>query len=144
MSWRDVRPVALAVVRRQDGRNLLAEHYDPAEEYTFYRPIGGGIEFGEHSRDAVRREFREELDVELTDVREVGTYERTFTFDGTEGHEIWRLYEGDIVENWPYELDRFEAEEPELDETFEVVWKEPTAFTERDETLYPPKLLDDL
>jgi len=144
MSWRDVRPVALAVVRRRGGEILLAEHYDPTEAYTFYRPIGGGIEFGEHSRDAVRREFREELEVELTDVREVGTYERTFSFDGTDGHEIWRLYEGDIVENWPYELDRFQAEEPEHGETFEVVWKEPDAFTERDEVLYPPDLLDDL
>ena len=63
MSWQDIRPLALAVVRR-DEELLLAEHYDSAEEYTFYRPIGGGIEFGEHSRDAVRREFREELDVE--------------------------------------------------------------------------------
>ncbi|WP_135820328.1 NUDIX hydrolase [Halostella litorea] len=143
MSWRDVRPVALAVVRR-DGRILLAEHYDPAEDYTFYRPVGGAIEFGEHSRDAVRREFREELGVELTGVRSVDTYERTFTFDGTEGHEIWRLYEADIVEDWPYELDRFEAEEPELGEAFDVVWKEPAAFAERDEVVYPPSLLADL
>lgn len=84
------------------------------------------------------------MGVELVDVERVDTYERVFTFDGEEGHEIWRLYEGDIVEDWPYERDRFEAEEPELDETFEAVWKDPSAFEEEDDVLYPPTLLDDL
>ena len=143
MTWRDVRPVALAVVRRGEEL-LLAEHYDPAEEYTFYRPIGGGIEFGERSEEAVVREFREELDVELVDVERVDTYEQVFTFDGEEGHEVWRLYEGDVAEDWPYERDRFEAEEPELDETFEAVWKDPAAFEAGGDVLYPSTLFDDL
>ena len=44
MSWQNVRPVALAVVQR-DEEVLLAEHHDLDEDYWFYRPLGGAIEF---------------------------------------------------------------------------------------------------
>jgi 8-oxo-dGTP pyrophosphatase MutT (NUDIX family) len=143
MTWRDIRPLALGAVR--DGDELmLAEHYDPEEEYTFYRPLGGGIEFGEHSEEAVAREFDEELGVELDTVEYVETYERTFSFAESVGHEIWQLYEVSIVEDWPYERERFTAEEPELDETFEVVWKDVADFETGDDVLYPPDLIDDL
>ncbi|MFB6218013.1 MAG: NUDIX domain-containing protein [Halobacteriaceae archaeon] len=139
MSWREIRPVALGVVCRGEEL-LLAEHRDPTAGERFYRPLGGAIEFGERGEAALRREFREELGVELAGVEYVETYERVFTFDGTEGHELQRVYEADIVEAWPYERERFEGEEPELGETFPVVWKEPAALGE--ETVYPPELLD--
>lgn len=143
MSWQQIRPLALAVVRR--GEELLvSEGYDPTTDETFYRPLGGGIEFGEHSRDAVVREFDEELGVELVDPTLVGTYERTFTFDGEQGHEIWRVYEGEIVEDWPYEEDEFTAYEPDLDEEFHVCWKHPSAFREDGEIFYYEGILDDL
>ena len=139
MSWQQVRPVALAVVRR-DEQALLAHHYDPEADYEFYRPLGGAIEFGEHSSEAVVREFPEELDVTLTDISYLETYERVFTFDGNDGHEIWRLYEGTIEESWPYERDQFTGREPEFGEEFAVEWKHPEEFTEGGEVVYPPEL----
>ena len=139
MTWQDIRPVALAVVRR-DEEVLLAEHYDPEEDYQFYRPLGGAIEFGEHSSEAVVREFEEELDVTLTNISLLTTIENVFTFDGSQGHEIWQLYEGDIEEEWPCQQDRFTAYEPELDEKFEVVWKHPEEFTDGGEVVYPENL----
>jgi ADP-ribose pyrophosphatase YjhB (NUDIX family) len=105
-----------------------------------YRFVGGGAEFGEHSRDAV---VREELDVTLTDVTHLGTYERTFTFDGEPDHEIWRAYEGDIADEWPYEREWFEGYEPEFDETFEVTWMAPDRLR-NDMTFYDPVVLDGL
>lgn len=120
-TWRDIRPVALGVVRRGD-EVLLARHVDPETNEEFYRPIGGGFDFGEHSRDAVVREFNEELSVDFRIEHHLATRERVFEFAGTPGHEIWRLYEGTITESWPYERDEFEAEEPEVDETFPVEW----------------------
>lgn len=139
MSWQKVRPVALAVVRRGE-EVLLSEHHDPGEDYWFYRPLGGAIEFGEHSSEAVVREFEEELDVTLTDISLLETIENVFTFDGNQGHEIWRLYEGEIEEGWPYEQDRFTAHEPEFDEEFEVVWKHPEDFIDGEEVIYPENL----
>lgn len=143
MSWRESRPVALAAVRRENGELLVSKDYEPGKDEPFYRFIGGGVEFGEHSRNAIVREFREELDVELTNVDLVGTYEDIFTFDGEQEHEIWRVYEGAIAEEWPYERERFEGHEPDLGETFEVTWMAPERL--RDEvTFYDPVVLDDL
>ena len=143
MSWRKIRPVALAAVRRKNGEILVSKDYEPGVDEPFYRPIGGGVEFGEHSREAVVREFGEEIDVELTNVSLVGTHENVFTFDGEQGHEIWRVYEGDIAEDWPYERDRFEGREPELDETYEATWMAPERLR-NDVTFYDPVVLDDL
>jgi 8-oxo-dGTP pyrophosphatase MutT (NUDIX family) len=143
MSWRAIRPVALAAVRRENGEILVSKDYEPGEAEPFYRFIGGGVEFGEHSREAVVREFREELGVELTNVSLRGTHENVFTFDGEQGHEIWRVYEGDIAEDWPYERDRFEGHEPELDETFEATWMVPDRLRD-DVTFYDPVVLSDL
>lgn len=138
-NWRDIRPVALGVLRRND-EVLLARHYDPKIDEEFYRPIGGGFEFGEHSRDAVVREFAEELGVEFRVDSHVGTFERAFEFDGNRGHEVWRVYEGTVAEDWPYERDEFEGEEPENDETFPVEWVAVSDL--RDAVVYPEELPD--
>ena len=143
MSWRKIRPVALAAVRRKNGEILVSKDYERGVDEPFHRLIGGGVEFGEYSREAVVREFHEELDIELTNVSLVGTHENVFTFDGEQGHEIWRVYEGDIAEDWPYERDRFEGREPELDETYEATWMAPERLR-NDVTFYDPVVLDDL
>jgi ADP-ribose pyrophosphatase YjhB (NUDIX family) len=142
MSWREIRPVALGAVRRGDDL-LVFEDRDPTTGEQFYRLLGGGVEFGEHSRDAVVREFDEELGVDFAVDRHVGTFERVFEFDGEAGHEIWRVYEGEIVEEWPYEEDEFEFREPELDETFTARWLDVETLRE-DVTFYSPAVLDAL
>jgi len=142
-SWRDVRPVALGVAVRDgpDGPELLlAEHRDPTEESAFYRPPGGGVEFGETSEAAVRRELREELSVTVTGTERLAVLERTFEFDGQPCHEIGFVYRVTVAEDWPYERDTFEGEEPEFDETFPVQWV-PVGDLERDDvTVYPEEL----
>jgi 8-oxo-dGTP pyrophosphatase MutT (NUDIX family) len=143
MSWQAIRPVALAVVRKESGKLLVSKDYEPGADEPFYRLIGGGVEFSEHSREAVVREFHEGLGVTLTDVTHFGTYEEVFTFDGEQGHEIWRVFKGDITEDWPYERDRFEGHEPELDETYEAVWMPPDRLR-NEVTFYDPIVLDDL
>ncbi len=59
-----IRPLALCLFRNS-GRILVFEGYDPLKQQTFYRPLGGGIEFGERAEDAVRREIREEIRAEI-------------------------------------------------------------------------------
>ncbi|MDY7080760.1 MAG: NUDIX domain-containing protein, partial [Chloroflexota bacterium] len=92
-----IRPLALGVVWRDDSI-LVFEGYDHVKNEAFYRPLGGGINFGERSREALRREFREELGVELTDVRYMDTLENIFTCNGQRGHEIILLYEATLAD----------------------------------------------
>ncbi|MFC4448018.1 NUDIX domain-containing protein [Halorussus aquaticus] len=160
MTERAIRVVAVGVVRRArhtgratggreateqetDGETpeelLVERHRDPESDETFYRPLGGGVEFGERGEEALRREFREELGVELAGVFPVETYEDVFTFDGEIRHEVWRVYETDIVEDWPYEREEFTAREPDTGEEIECVWKSVADFEDGD-TLYPEAL----
>lgn len=82
-----IRPLALGMVWRGDELLVFEEH-DPAAHETFSRPLGGEIEFGERGDEALRREFREELGVELINVQYRGLVESLFTYKGQPGHEI--------------------------------------------------------
>ena len=105
-----IRPIALALIWR--GEELLVfEGYDPADGGVFYRPLGGGIRFGERSDEALRRELREELGVELVDVRYLRTLENLFVHNGAPGHEIVQLYEATLADPSFYERERFEVHE---------------------------------
>lgn len=109
-----IRPLALAVVWRGDEL-LVGEFHN--ENGPFYRPLGGTIEFGEHGQDALRREFREELGVELTDVHYLATLENIFTYKGQVGHEIILLYEAGVVNQTLYEQDTLQVNEEGITQT---------------------------
>jgi ADP-ribose pyrophosphatase YjhB (NUDIX family) len=81
------RPCAFVFIRERD-RMLVARMTDPGDGVTFFRPLGGGIEFGEVAIEAARREIREELGVGIRRIRHLGVLENVFTYDGRDGHEI--------------------------------------------------------
>ncbi|WP_148616055.1 NUDIX hydrolase [Nocardioides rubriscoriae] len=66
----------------------------------YHRLIGGGVELGETSREAVLREVDEELGAAVHDLRLVTTVENIFRFDGALGHEVVFLYSGRL-DPWP-------------------------------------------
>ncbi|MFW6457599.1 MAG: NUDIX hydrolase [Planctomycetota bacterium] len=100
-----IRPLALCVLSR-NGCYLLADGYDSVKDETFYRPPGGGIEFGETSAEAVRREIREEMDIEIENVRKLGVLENIFTFDGQPMHEIVFILDADPVDPCVYDREQ--------------------------------------
>lgn len=51
-----IRPIAICLLRHE-GKILVFEGWDRAERRAFYRPLGGGIEFGETGQHAVQRFF---------------------------------------------------------------------------------------
>lgn len=82
-----VRTLALGVLIHRD-HVLCAEGYDEVKRQTFYRPLGGGVEFGERAADTAVRELREEIDRAVV-VRELlGVTENIFVFNGVQGHEV--------------------------------------------------------
>ncbi|MEX2081522.1 MAG: NUDIX domain-containing protein, partial [Dehalococcoidia bacterium] len=66
---------------------LVFRGYDAVKEQAFYRPLGGGIEFGETAEEAVIREMREEIGAETRVMRHLMTVENLFTYEGQPGHE---------------------------------------------------------
>ena len=93
----EIRILALGIIRQGD-RIFISEGYDPVKQKTFYRAMGGGVEFGETSRAALQREFQEEIQAELTNIKYLGCQENLFTFNGLPGHEILFVYQCDFVE----------------------------------------------
>lgn len=136
-----IRPLAICVFRHHD-RILVAEGYDEVKRQAFYRPLGGGIEFGERSEGTVRRELMEELGVEVGELQYLGTLENIFTFNGQPGHEIVRVYDGVLKEPGLYDQAVIPGEEAEVGESFEAVWKRIDEFGEGKSVLYPTGLLE--
>jgi ADP-ribose pyrophosphatase YjhB (NUDIX family) len=135
-----IRPLALVLLRRDDGAILVAPGYDPVKQQRFYRPLGGGIDFGERAEDAARREIQEELHAEVTDLRLVATFENIFTYLGQPGHELIWLFEGRFADVSMYEKDVLIATEGEA--RFEVHWVQTNAFDPEKAPLYPEGLLE--
>lgn len=141
MNKNRIRPLAICVFRR-NGRILVAEGYDPVKKQSFYRPLGGGIEFGEKSEDTVRRELREEINAEVADIWYLGTLENIFVFNGIPGHEIVQVYDGVLKESRLYEQTVIEGKEADVDESFKAVWESLDEFEEGKSILYPTGLLE--
>ena len=73
-----IRPLALCLFRNK-GRILVNGDADPHSQEYYYRPLGGGIEFGELSEAAIKREIMEELGESIENVQFVGVLENVFT-----------------------------------------------------------------
>lgn len=96
--WRPqdrIRVKALGLHWR-DGRLLAAEVCDDAGRVKGVRPLGGSVEFGEHARAAVVREFREELGVDVTVTGEPMSFENIYLHEGVRGHEFLILFTVDF------------------------------------------------
>ncbi|MEH2027655.1 NUDIX hydrolase [Nostoc sp.] len=100
----EIRVIALGLIRNGE-RIFVSEGYDPAKQETFYRALGGGVEFGETSRAALEREFQEEIQADLTNIKYLGCIENLFTFNGRQGHEIIQLYQCDFADSKFYKLE---------------------------------------
>ena len=137
-----IRPLAICVFRHGD-RILVAEGYDSAKQEYFYRPLGGGIEFGESSAETISREIREELNAEIDSgsLKYLGSLENIFYFNGGRGHEIVMVYDGALKEPSLYEQQVIVGTEIH-GEDIRAVWKNIDEFGEGKSILYPTGLLD--
>lgn len=133
-----VRVKAICLFTSAD-RLLAIDDFDPTKQRSFWVPVGGRVEFGETSTEAIIREVREELSVEITDLRLLGVLENIFEFDGGDGHEIVFVYDARFADSSMY--DRAEIGGMEGEKAFMAHWIDPSA-PENGWPLYPEGLLD--
>jgi 8-oxo-dGTP pyrophosphatase MutT (NUDIX family) len=140
MKKKRIRPLAICVFRHND-RILVAEGYDAVKDEYFYRPLGGGIEFGETSKETICRELMEEVNVEVDQdsLRYLGAVENIFTFNGSPGLEIVLIYDGALKEPGLYDQVAILGKEANGEEVH-ATWKSIDEFEERKSILYPTGL----
>ena len=136
-----IRPLAICLFRHKD-RILVAEGYDPVKKEAFYRPLGGGIEFGEYSEQTIHRELMEEIGTEVCELRYLGTLENVYVFNGTPGHEIIQVFDGSLKDTGLYDQTVIVGQEVDIEDTFRAVWKRIDEFGEGKAILYPTGLLE--
>jgi len=137
---RQIRALTIGIIMHE-GRLFVFEGYDSVKNETFYRPPGGGIEFGERSSAALGREFREEFDAELNGTRYLGALENIFTCQGKTGHEIVWCYETKFADQAFYQKEIITGYE-DNGQPFEALWKPFADFKEGRAILYPAGLLE--
>lgn len=140
-----IRPLAICLFRRGE-RILVMEGYDPTKRERFFRPLGGGIEFGERGWETVQRELREEIQAEAQDIRYLFTLENIFTFNGQRGHEIVLVYDGSLGDESLYEREVIEGTEydPFCKTPMRARWMRADEFGKGGAILYPSGLLERL
>lgn len=135
----EIRVLALGLIKDGD-RTFISEGYDPVKQQTFYRAMGGGVDFGETSRDALQREFNEEIQAELTNIRYLGCLENLFTFNGKQGHEILQIYHCDFIDPKFYQLDQLIFNEGKRQK--KALWVDIKCFNSGELKLVPGEFLE--
>lgn len=133
------RAVAHCILRREE-RVLLIRIEDPATGQTGWRAPGGGIEWLETSEQAVRREIREELGVELEVVKPRGVVEGFITWRGRDEHEVVFVFEG-RPSDWGHlgESDHMRGVEAS-GRVLDLHWVDAADLYARGEAMYPEGL----
>jgi 8-oxo-dGTP pyrophosphatase MutT (NUDIX family) len=127
VSQKHIRPIAICIFHHR-GKILVNHFYDDAKQQTLHRPIGGGIEFGERSSDAIVREVQEEMGLTIHAVRLLGTLESIFTYAGKPGHEIVQVYDAKFDDVLVYEKLWLDGQESD-GAPFKAKWCDSTDFS---------------
>lgn len=136
-----IRTIAICKIEH-DGHIFVLEGYDPVKRNTFYRPIGGGIEFGELAAEAAKREFREELDTEIEVLDTDHVYENVFEFNGKPGHEIVFMLNAKFRDASFYEKREFVGDAEGT--PFKAKWVKISEFVSGEKNLFPDGLAESL
>ena len=133
--FKEIRPIALGLAIK-DNKLLVSEGFDKVKNETFYRCLGGGIEFLEKSEEALKREFLEEINVDIVVKDFLGISENIFTYQGKNAHELILFYSIEISD------ENYQEEYKVIDDHGETIakWIDIEEFKNKNKILYPEEV----
>lgn len=133
--FKEIRPIVLGLAIK-NNKLLVAEGYDNVKNQTFYRCLGGGIDFLEKSCDALKREFKEEISANIIIKDFLGISENIFTYKGKNAHELTLFYSIEI----PDEYYKDEYQILDEDNNIKAKWISIKEFKNKSKILYPEEV----
>ena len=133
--FKEIRPIALGLAIK-NNKLLVSEGFDKVKNEIFYRCLGGGIEFLEKGKEALKREFLEEINVDLIVKDFLGISENIFTYQGKKAHELILFYSIEIPDK------NYQEEYKVIDDHGETIakWIDINEFKNKNKILYPEEV----
>ena len=141
MDENSIRPTAIALISWED-KILVLEYCDKVTQEYYYRPLGGGINFGEYGKQTIEREIKEEIGAKIYDVRYLYALENIFVCDGKPDHQIILVFDAKLEDKSLYGK-TLEAIE-DNGEKFSASWKSLHEIQQEGRPLYPDGLPEKL
>ena len=86
-----------------------------------YALPGGRVKMDEDSKEALKREVKEEMDENIQNISFMGIFENFFTLDDTKVHEYMWMYQADFEDKKMFQSDNLYLAEGEKENHFEWV-----------------------
>ena len=115
-----IRNIAICILKNNKNQILFQVVEDG--EKLFLRCPGGGIEFGETAIEAIHREVKEELGVNLIETHQIGVIESFFEYNSQPLHEIVFVFNGTLSDEFNFGRAYFERIESN-GKVYKAVWK---------------------
>ena len=133
--FKEIRPIVLGLAIK-NNKILVSEGFDKVKNESFYRCLGGGIEFLEKSKEALKREFLEEINVDIIVKDFLGISENIFTYQGKKAHELILFYSIEISD------ENYQEEYKVIDDHGETIakWIDIDEFKNKNKILYPKEV----
>lgn len=134
--FKEIRPIVLGICRR-NNKLLVGEGFDNIKNETFYRALGGGIEFLEKSDEALKREFLEEINANIIVKDFLGISENIFEYKGKKAHELTLFYSIDILDD-DYKEEYYIKDG---ESRYKAKWIDVDEFKNKNKILYPDEVI---
>ena len=136
---KQIRCKSIVVFQHRD-KFLFTDCMEESTGQAFYIPVGGGVEFGEYSVDAAKREVEEEIGEKIENVRLLTISENIFEYNKVKEHEIVFVYKADFKNEGSYSSSLkggLNAEGKEI----KLTWASLDEIKQKNIRVYPGKLM---